>query len=108
MFEKLHEAAYKNALSNSLYCPDHMVGRISPNQVWRPCGPDTQSDVGSCGCLSGALNHLSFSFSSYSSSSSSQLQAFVEDNFTSGRMALVGIGERPPAASRSRTVLITC
>lgn len=52
VFEKLHEAAYKNALSNSLYCPDHMVGHISTNQ----------------------------------------LQAFVEDNFSSGRMALVGIG----------------
>uniref|UniRef100_A0A671P9M4 Cytochrome b-c1 complex subunit 2, mitochondrial-like n=1 Tax=Sinocyclocheilus anshuiensis TaxID=1608454 RepID=A0A671P9M4_9TELE len=24
VLEKLHEAAYKNALSNSLYCPDHM------------------------------------------------------------------------------------
>uniref|UniRef100_A0A674MHL3 Ubiquinol-cytochrome c reductase core protein 2a n=1 Tax=Takifugu rubripes TaxID=31033 RepID=A0A674MHL3_TAKRU len=33
VFEKLHEAAYKNALSNSLYCPDHMVGHISANQV---------------------------------------------------------------------------
>uniref|UniRef100_A0A3Q3X018 Uncharacterized protein n=1 Tax=Mola mola TaxID=94237 RepID=A0A3Q3X018_MOLML len=52
VIEKLHEAAYKNALSNSLYCPDYMVGRISPNQ----------------------------------------LQSFVEDNFTTGRMALVGLG----------------
>lgn len=50
--EKLHEAAYKNALSNSLYCPDYMVGRVS--------------------CT--------------------QLQSFVEDNFTTGRMALVGLG----------------
>ncbi|TKS91928.1 Cytochrome b-c1 complex subunit 2, mitochondrial [Collichthys lucidus] len=52
VLEKLHEAAYKNALSNSLYCPDYMVGHISPNQ----------------------------------------LQSFVEDNFTTGRMALVGLG----------------
>nr|XP_046270942.1 cytochrome b-c1 complex subunit 2, mitochondrial [Scatophagus argus] len=52
VIEKLHEAAYKNALSNSLYCPDYMVGRISPNQ----------------------------------------LHSFVEDNFTTGRMALVGLG----------------
>ncbi|KAF7666410.1 hypothetical protein LDENG_00107710 [Lucifuga dentata] len=52
VIEKLHEAAYKNALSNSLYCPDYNVGRISPKQ----------------------------------------LQAFVEDNFTTGRMALVGLG----------------
>uniref|UniRef100_A0A665V2J1 Cytochrome b-c1 complex subunit 2, mitochondrial-like n=1 Tax=Echeneis naucrates TaxID=173247 RepID=A0A665V2J1_ECHNA len=52
VIEKLHEAAYKNALSNSLYCPDYMVGRISPNQ----------------------------------------LQSFVEGTFTTGRMALVGVG----------------
>uniref|UniRef100_A0A1A8ITM0 Ubiquinol-cytochrome c reductase core protein IIa n=1 Tax=Nothobranchius kuhntae TaxID=321403 RepID=A0A1A8ITM0_NOTKU len=52
VMEMLHEAAYKNALSNSLYCPDFMVGRIS----------------------------------------SEQLHSFVEDNFTSGRMALVGLG----------------
>uniref|UniRef100_A0A8C2ZQ64 Ubiquinol-cytochrome c reductase core protein 2a n=1 Tax=Cyclopterus lumpus TaxID=8103 RepID=A0A8C2ZQ64_CYCLU len=53
VIEKLHEAAYKNALSNSLYCPDFMVGHVS----------------------------------------STQLQTFVEDNFTTGRMALVGLGE---------------
>nr|XP_019957294.1 PREDICTED: cytochrome b-c1 complex subunit 2, mitochondrial-like [Paralichthys olivaceus] len=52
VIEKLHEAAYKNTLSNSLYCPDHMVGRISPEQ----------------------------------------LQSFVEDNFITGKMALVGLG----------------
>ncbi|XP_069558865.1 ubiquinol-cytochrome c reductase core protein 2a isoform X1 [Brachyistius frenatus] len=52
VIEKLHEAAYKNALSNSLYCPDYMVGRVSCQQ----------------------------------------LQSFVEDNFTTGRMALVGLG----------------
>lgn len=33
VIEKLHEAAYKNALSNSLYCPDYMVGRVSSTQV---------------------------------------------------------------------------
>lgn len=33
VIEKLHQAAYKNALSNSLYCPDYMVGRISSEQV---------------------------------------------------------------------------
>uniref|UniRef100_A0A7N6A9H5 Ubiquinol-cytochrome c reductase core protein 2b n=1 Tax=Anabas testudineus TaxID=64144 RepID=A0A7N6A9H5_ANATE len=42
--EGLHEAAYKNALCNSLYCPDHM------------------------------------------------LHQFVQNNFTSARMALVGLG----------------
>ncbi|CAJ1074986.1 cytochrome b-c1 complex subunit 2%2C mitochondrial [Xyrichtys novacula] len=52
VIEALHQAAYKNALSNSLYCPDHMVGHISSNQ----------------------------------------LQSFVENNFTTGRMALVGLG----------------
>ncbi|KAL7377772.1 hypothetical protein ABVT39_004109 [Epinephelus coioides] len=52
VIEKLHEAAYKNALSNSLYCPDYMVGRITPTQ----------------------------------------LHSYVEDNFTTGGMALVGLG----------------
>ena len=33
VLEKLHEAAYKNALSNSLYSPDYMVGRITPEKV---------------------------------------------------------------------------
>lgn len=31
--EKLHEAAYKNALTNSLYCPDFNEGKISSDQV---------------------------------------------------------------------------
>ncbi|KAG1961526.1 cytochrome b-c1 complex subunit 2, mitochondrial [Pimephales promelas] len=52
VIEKLHEAAYKHALSNSLYCPDHMVGRIG-------------------------VDHL---------------QKFFADNYTSARMALVGLG----------------
>ncbi|XP_029293100.1 ubiquinol-cytochrome c reductase core protein 2a [Cottoperca gobio] len=52
VIDKLHEAAYKNALSNSLYCPDYMVGRVS----------------------------------------STQLQSFIDANFTTGRMALVGLG----------------
>uniref|UniRef100_A0A667X9I9 Ubiquinol-cytochrome c reductase core protein 2a n=1 Tax=Myripristis murdjan TaxID=586833 RepID=A0A667X9I9_9TELE len=34
VIEKLHEAAYKNALSNSLYCPDYMVGRVSSAQLY--------------------------------------------------------------------------
>ncbi|XP_061701238.1 cytochrome b-c1 complex subunit 2, mitochondrial [Syngnathoides biaculeatus] len=50
--EKLHEAAYKNALCNSLYCPDYMVGKVSPQQ----------------------------------------LHSFVDDHFTTGRMAVVGLG----------------
>ncbi|XP_061822171.1 cytochrome b-c1 complex subunit 2, mitochondrial isoform X1 [Nerophis lumbriciformis] len=50
--ESLHEAAFKNALCNSLYCPDYMVGNI-------------QSD---------------------------DLHQFVQNNFTSARMALVGLG----------------
>ncbi|XP_057673482.1 cytochrome b-c1 complex subunit 2, mitochondrial [Corythoichthys intestinalis] len=52
VIEKLHEAAYKNALSNSLYCPDFMVGKVSPQQ----------------------------------------LHSFVEDHFTTSRMAVVGLG----------------
>ncbi|XP_043105982.1 cytochrome b-c1 complex subunit 2, mitochondrial [Puntigrus tetrazona] len=52
VLEKLHEAAYKNSLSNSLYCSDHMVGKFS-------------------------VDHL---------------QQFFSNNYTSGRMALVGLG----------------
>uniref|UniRef100_A0A8B9KCM6 Cytochrome b-c1 complex subunit 2, mitochondrial n=1 Tax=Astyanax mexicanus TaxID=7994 RepID=A0A8B9KCM6_ASTMX len=52
VLENLHAAAYKNALSNSLYCPDYMVGKISTDQM----------------------------------------HTFVQNNFTSGRMALVGLG----------------
>ncbi|XP_061519841.1 cytochrome b-c1 complex subunit 2, mitochondrial [Phycodurus eques] len=50
--ESLHEAAYKNALCNSLYCPDYMVGNVL----------------------------------------SEHLHQFVQNNFTSARMALVGLG----------------
>uniref|UniRef100_A0A669EBL9 Ubiquinol-cytochrome c reductase core protein 2b n=1 Tax=Oreochromis niloticus TaxID=8128 RepID=A0A669EBL9_ORENI len=50
--EGLHEAAYKNALCNSLYCPDHMINNIH----------------------------------------SEHLHQFVQNNFTSARMALVGLG----------------
>uniref|UniRef100_A0A3P8RNX1 Ubiquinol-cytochrome c reductase core protein 2b n=1 Tax=Amphiprion percula TaxID=161767 RepID=A0A3P8RNX1_AMPPE len=52
VIEGLHQAAYKNALCNSLYCPDHMVGNIQ----------------------------------------SEHLHQFVQNNFTSARMALVGLG----------------
>lgn len=52
VIEKLHEAAYKNALAHSLYCPDYMIGHVSPKQ----------------------------------------LHSFVENNFTTARMALVGLG----------------
>uniref|UniRef100_A0A8C7YU32 Ubiquinol-cytochrome c reductase core protein 2b n=1 Tax=Oryzias sinensis TaxID=183150 RepID=A0A8C7YU32_9TELE len=52
VIESLHQAAYKNALCNSLYCPDHMVGNIQ----------------------------------------SEHLHQFVQNNFTSARMALVGLG----------------
>uniref|UniRef100_A0A8C1VPD0 Ubiquinol-cytochrome c reductase core protein 2b n=1 Tax=Cyprinus carpio TaxID=7962 RepID=A0A8C1VPD0_CYPCA len=49
VIENLHAAAYKNALSNSLYCPDYMLGQIT-------------------------------------------MHTFVQNNFTSSRMALVGLG----------------
>ncbi|XP_071761207.1 cytochrome b-c1 complex subunit 2, mitochondrial isoform X1 [Centroberyx gerrardi] len=52
VIEGLHAAAYKNALCNSLYCPDHMVGNVK----------------------------------------SDHLHHFVQNNFTSARMALVGLG----------------
>uniref|UniRef100_A0A8C1VLG4 Ubiquinol-cytochrome c reductase core protein 2b n=1 Tax=Cyprinus carpio TaxID=7962 RepID=A0A8C1VLG4_CYPCA len=52
VIENLHAAAYKNALSNSLYCPDYMLGQITADQM----------------------------------------HTFVQNNFTSARMALVGLG----------------
>ncbi|XP_076856171.1 cytochrome b-c1 complex subunit 2, mitochondrial [Brachyhypopomus gauderio] len=52
VIENLHAAAYKNALSNSLYCPDYKVGKITPDKM----------------------------------------HTFIQNNFTSGRMALVGLG----------------
>lgn len=52
VIESLHAAAYKNALANSLYCPDHREGKVT----------------------------------------SEEMHAFVENNFTSSRMALVGLG----------------
>uniref|UniRef100_A0A6Q2XJW4 Ubiquinol-cytochrome c reductase core protein 2b n=1 Tax=Esox lucius TaxID=8010 RepID=A0A6Q2XJW4_ESOLU len=52
VIEALHEAAYKNALSNSLFCPDYMVGHVNADHMHN----------------------------------------FIENNFTSARMALVGLG----------------
>ncbi|KAG9333663.1 hypothetical protein JZ751_010732, partial [Albula glossodonta] len=52
VIESLHAAAYKSSLSNSLYCPDYMVGQIS----------------------------------------SEKMHSFVQNNFTSSRMALIGLG----------------
>ncbi|XP_066498486.1 ubiquinol-cytochrome c reductase core protein 2a [Hoplias malabaricus] len=33
VIEKLHQAAYKNALSNSLYCPEYRVGKITGDNM---------------------------------------------------------------------------
>ncbi|XP_072916223.1 cytochrome b-c1 complex subunit 2, mitochondrial [Hemitrygon akajei] len=52
VLENLHAAAYRNALSNPLYCPSFMVGQHTTEQ----------------------------------------LHQFVQSNFTTGRMALVGLG----------------
>lgn len=52
LIESLHAAAYKNALTNSLYCPSYMVGNITPDHMHQ----------------------------------------FIQNNFTSSRMALVGLG----------------
>ncbi|XP_056325811.1 cytochrome b-c1 complex subunit 2, mitochondrial [Danio aesculapii] len=52
VIEDLHAAAYKNALSNSLYCPDFKIGQITTEQM----------------------------------------HTFVQNNFTSARMALIGLG----------------
>ncbi|KAK7833307.1 hypothetical protein U0070_017306 [Myodes glareolus] len=52
VIEKLHDAAYKNALANPLYCPDYRMGKVT----------------------------------------SEELHFFVQNHFTSARMALVGLG----------------
>ncbi len=41
VIENLHAAAYKNALSNSLYCPDYMLGQITTEQVRQRFGGKT-------------------------------------------------------------------
>lgn len=33
VLENLHAAAYRNALANSLYCPDYVIGKITSEQV---------------------------------------------------------------------------
>uniref|UniRef100_A0A8C4GVZ9 Ubiquinol-cytochrome c reductase core protein 2a n=1 Tax=Dicentrarchus labrax TaxID=13489 RepID=A0A8C4GVZ9_DICLA len=45
VIEKLHEAAYKNALSNSLYCPEHMVGHVSSDQFLHRLGECVKHSV---------------------------------------------------------------
>uniref|UniRef100_A0A4W5QDK0 Ubiquinol-cytochrome c reductase core protein 2b n=1 Tax=Hucho hucho TaxID=62062 RepID=A0A4W5QDK0_9TELE len=52
VIEGLHGVAYKNALSNSLYCPDYMVGQVDADHMHN----------------------------------------YIQNNFTSARMALVGLG----------------
>ncbi|XP_015419431.1 PREDICTED: cytochrome b-c1 complex subunit 2, mitochondrial [Myotis davidii] len=52
IIENLHAAAYRNALANSLYCPDYRIGKVTPDE----------------------LHH------------------YVQNHFTSARMALVGLG----------------
>ncbi|KAM4632632.1 cytochrome b-c1 complex subunit 2, mitochondrial [Discoglossus pictus] len=52
VLENLHAASYRNALANSLFCPDYRIGKVT----------------------------------------SEELLQFVQNNFTSARMALVGLG----------------
>lgn len=33
VIENLHAAAYRNALANSLYCPDYRIGKVTPDEV---------------------------------------------------------------------------
>uniref|UniRef100_A0A8C7YPT8 Ubiquinol-cytochrome c reductase core protein 2b n=1 Tax=Oryzias sinensis TaxID=183150 RepID=A0A8C7YPT8_9TELE len=46
VIESLHQAAYKNALCNSLYCPDHMVGNIQSEHVSLCVDHDVLKQVG--------------------------------------------------------------
>nr|1BCC_B Chain B, Ubiquinol Cytochrome C Oxidoreductase [Gallus gallus] len=56
VIENLHAAAYRNALADSLYCPDYRIGKVT----------------------------------------SVELHDFVQNHFTSARMALVGLGVSHP------------
>lgn len=56
VLENLHAAAYRNALANSLYCPDYRIGKVTPDQ----------------------------------------LHYYVQNHFTSARMALIGLGVSHP------------
>ncbi|KAM4814686.1 cytochrome b-c1 complex subunit 2, mitochondrial [Urocitellus parryii] len=56
LIENLHAAAYRNALANSLYCPDYRIGKVT----------------------------------------SEELHHFVQNHFTSTRMALIGLGVSHP------------
>ena len=53
VIENLHAAAYRNALANSLYCPDYRIGKVTPVE----------------------------------------LHDYVQNHFTSARMALIGLGK---------------
>ena len=33
VIENLHAAPYRNALANSLYCPDYRIGKVTPVEV---------------------------------------------------------------------------
>lgn len=88
VIEALHAAAYKNALCNSLYCPDHMVDNIHSEHV----------------CISPELILFILTFPVFyffhlplflcsNVCISLQLHQFVQNNFTSARMALVGLGK---------------
>lgn len=56
IIENLHATAYRNALANSLYCPDYRIGKVTPDE----------------------------------------LHDFVQNHFTSARMALIGLGVSHP------------
>ncbi|GAB5583002.1 cytochrome b-c1 complex subunit 2 [Prionailurus iriomotensis] len=56
VIENLHAAAYRNALANSLYCPDYRIGKVTPDE----------------------------------------LHNYVQNHFTSARMALIGLGVSHP------------
>lgn len=80
--EGLHYAAYKNALCNSLYCPDHMVGSIESEHVSMSLGLTDETE--------GVIKHANSLFCWIIFL---QLHHFVQNNFTSARMALVGLGK---------------
>ncbi|XP_048967266.1 cytochrome b-c1 complex subunit 2, mitochondrial isoform X3 [Canis lupus dingo] len=97
VLENLHAAAYRNALANSLYCPDYRIGKVTPDEIYlfiydrrrererqrekqAPCRePDVGLDPGTPGLRPGPKLHY-----------------YVQNHFTSARMALIGLGVGHP------------
>nr|KAF6356372.1 ubiquinol-cytochrome c reductase core protein 2 [Myotis myotis] len=77
IIENLHAAAYRNALANSLYCPDYRIGKITPDEKIQKT-------------MTRKMSHIP------KGSQCEYLHHYVQNHFTSARMALVGLGVSHP------------